>query len=182
MLYFCNCYKTETSPSLDGDFSYLTETGRLQTELLNWSYGSEVIKLLGISDSLLDMGTGGGEFLDQVRPLPSLTMATEGYEPNLPAARDCLEPKGVSVVEVQEDDQLPIEDERFNLIINRHESYDPKEVDRVLRPGGYFLTQQVGGSNDQELNEALSAPLNDDYRHWNLEYAVNELQTSGFIF
>ncbi len=42
---------------------------------------------------------------------------------------------------------------RFDLILNRHESYHPGEIARVLAPGGTFLTQQVGGDELGELRE-----------------------------
>ena len=38
---------------------------------------------------------------------------------------------------------LPFADESFDLVMSRHESLDPVEVDRVLAPGGMLLTQQV---------------------------------------
>lgn len=52
------------------------------------------------------------------------------------------------------------------------------EIARVLRPGGTFLTQQVGGSNLSGLNTLLGAP---PYAHaaWTLEVAVRQLQTAG---
>ena len=37
------------------------------------------------------------------------------------------------------------------MIINRHGSFDPKEISRVLRKGGLFITQQVGCDNDRDL-------------------------------
>lgn len=43
------------------------------------------------------------------------------------------------------EDVLPYEDESMDIIINRHESYDIYEVYRVLKKGGIFITQQVGG-------------------------------------
>jgi len=37
----------------------------------------------------------------------------------------------------------PLRDATFDLVLSRHEAIDPAEVDRVLTPGGTFLTQQV---------------------------------------
>ncbi|KKO52438.1 hypothetical protein XI25_19840 [Paenibacillus sp. DMB20] len=45
------------------DFSYITGTGRMGSQLLSWSYGSMAVPLVRKANSLLDMGTGGGEFL-----------------------------------------------------------------------------------------------------------------------
>lgn len=153
----------------------------MREDPLSWDYGIMVRKALPNSVSLLDMGTGGGEFLGSLAPLPAFTHATEGYAPNVPVARACLEPLGVHVHEVGDDGQLPLPDESFDLVINRHESYDPGEVRRTLRHGGRFITQQVGGRNDIGLNEMLAAPDFDfGMSHWDLPYARVELEAAGF--
>lgn len=157
------------------DFSYLGNTGRLREFPLRWNYFNLIEEALRHSDSLLDMGTGGGEFLSSLSRLPAYSCATEGYEPNVEVARRRLEPLGVAVSFITDDERLPYEDGTFDLIINRHESYSPRELHRILKPGGWFITQQVGGQNDQEFNELLEAP-NDEFAHWNLNYASAELQ------
>jgi len=157
------------------DFSYLGNTGRLQEFPLRWNYYNLVEQAISQSESMLDMGTGGGEFLSRLSRLPAHTCATEGYKPNVEVARRRLEPLGVQVSYIEKDEQIPFADEEFDLVVNRHESYCPKEVHRILKPGGLFITQQVGGTNDQELNEWLAAP-NDEFAHWNLDYAVRELE------
>ncbi|NLA87582.1 MAG: class I SAM-dependent methyltransferase [Clostridiales bacterium] len=50
---------------------------------------------------------------------------------------------------------LPFEADTFDIVINRHASYDLNEVARVLKPGGLFITQQVGGENNRPLTERL---------------------------
>src|SRR5690606_12581277 len=98
--------------------------------------------------------------------------------PNFPIARERLAPLGIEVHTVEDDASLPFPDNSFDLVINRHESYAVSEVERILKPGGHFITQQVGGDNDNELNRLLGAPANDEYAHWNLAYAVNEFTGS----
>ena len=144
-----------------------------------WSYGSIVLARIRQSRALLDIATGGGELLASFSPLPPLTCATESYKPNVPVARERLEPLGVEVFETEEDRPLPFEDEKFDLVINRHESYSPSEVFRVLRPGGWFITQQVGDRNDVDLRRLLGATrFKPD--PWNLKLASDQLTESGF--
>lgn len=170
----------EAAPFEGWDFSHLE--GRMFEETLSWDYASVVRETFTNTASLLDMGTGGGEFLSGLGTLPANTHATEGYAPNIPVARARLEPPGIRVHEVGEDDRLPVHDESFDLVINRHESYDPSEVRRVLRPGGCFITQQVGGSNDIRLNELLAAPDSDfGMPHWNLEFARKGIEDGDFV-
>ncbi|MFE7914974.1 class I SAM-dependent methyltransferase, partial [Bacillus mobilis] len=150
------------------------------SEPLSWSYGSAAFQLMQRAESMLDMGTGGGEFLSMLQPFPSTIYATEGHAPNVPIARKKLEPLGVTVVEVTDDTTLPFQVSQFDLIINQHESYAAPEVNRLLAPNGIFLTQQVGGLDCAELNEQFNTPLNSEFVSWSLETACCELNENGF--
>ncbi|MGO4732619.1 class I SAM-dependent methyltransferase [Paenibacillus sp. 2KB_22] len=162
------------------DFSYVTGSERLQSGMLPWSYGTIARRLLSQTERMLDMGTGGGEMLSRLLPLPPYTCATEGYLPNIPIAEERLQPLGVKVLPVTDDSQLPFEDGEFDLILNRHESYDELEVRRILSVGGLFLTQQVGWSDCREINDRLGIPMPADYAGWELNRAVFQLEQSGF--
>lgn len=144
-----------------------------------WDYREAVRARLPGARSLLDMGTGGGELLSELAPLPPETWATEGYAPNLPVAQARLAPLGVRVVAVGADDRLPLADGRFDLVINRHESFDAAEVRRVLRPGGVFVTQQVGGRDNWELNEALQEQVAMSYEEWDAAHVAGLLRGAG---
>lgn len=146
----------------------------------SWDYRKLVESKIPKSRALMDMGTGGGEFLSSLKSFPPYTCATEAYLPNVPIAKARLEPLGIDVFELGGDNLLPLQNNSLDLIINRHEEYHVSEVKRVLMPDGFFLTQQVGGLNDSAINEKLNIPINPDFLHWNLKFAVNELEEQGF--
>lgn len=158
------------------DFSHLN--GRQEYDPLPWDYRTEVLKGLDPSHCLLDMGTGGGEFLMTLGHPCENTSVTEGYPPNLALCRERLEPLGVEVKESAAETELPFEDARFDRVINRHESYPVAEVLRVLKPGGRFITQQVGGQNCYELRERLGfrVPEND----FDVEHEAAKFAAAGF--
>jgi len=165
-------------PFLGWDFSYVEN--RMVTAPLTWSYTIEILPVLRQVNSLLDMGTGGGEFLSILQPFPEKTYATEAYGPNVPIAKKRLKPLGVEVTQISGDENLPFEDGLFDLIINKHESYSPTEVHRILSEEGIFLTQQVGAHNDNGLIEFFLKNKMSEYPEWTAEFAANELENNGF--
>lgn len=177
---FSSFLKDVNKEFLGWDFSLITGTGRMSSGLLSWSYGSMARSLIQDAESVLDMGTGGGEFLSMLRPFPGFVFATEGYRPNIALAREKLEPLGVTVVPIEEDKDLPFADDQFSLILNQHESYSPNEVRRIIQENGIFLTQQVGGLDCIAVNKSLGAAVNHEFENWNLARAVQQLEENQF--
>ncbi len=159
------------------DFSWLE--GRWIDSLPPWDYRQRVLAALPDAFALLDMGTGGGELLAALAPLPPDSWATENYAPNMPIARGRLEPLRVHIVTGVADDALPFPDGYFDLVINRHESFDAGEIRRILKPGGRFITQQVGGQDNLRLNELLQDEVAFEFIDWGLAVAVQQLAAAG---
>jgi len=160
------------------DFSHLAD--RWITKNPSWDYAQIVREKMEQAGSLLDMGTGGGELLSSFAPLPETTFATENYAPNVQIARNRLEQLNVRVVEIHSDDNLGFEDNFFELIINRHSSFSAGEIYRILKPTGYFITQQVGNTDNVRLNELMQEKVKLSYDNWTLEYAVQQIIENGF--
>lgn len=159
------------------DFSYLE--GRVTEEPLNWDYKKIIKSYLKKTDKLLDMGTGGGEFLLTLNHPFHLTCVTEGYLPNLKLCKERLAPLGITVKHIFKDKEIPYENQMFDIVINKHESYDLDEVYRILKPNGYFITQQVGGLNNVGLSDKLGCIRTIDENH-NLKYILKNLDHSKF--
>jgi len=165
------------------DFSYIV--GREDQVPLHWSYVSEALLRVRKSQALLDMETGGGELLSRFAPFPLKTYATEAYPPNVSIAHNRLDPLGIQVVQVGEDEspdhRLPFGDGFFDLVLNRHGYYWPPEIYRVLQPGGVFLTQQVGDRNDVGIRQLLGAPDAFPNVEWvDMVEAAGNLEQAGF--
>lgn len=169
--------KEYEAPFSGWDFSYLKD--RWIDEEPPWDYREMAQQLLNKSEAVLDMGTGGGELLASLAPLPEYTVATESREPNIAVARERLEPLGVKVIAITEENETPFDDEEFDAVINRHESYQPSEIFRILKAGGTFLTQQVGGNNLVDLAEEFNTTLR--FEKYTYDYQKREILDSGLI-
>lgn len=108
-------------------------------------------------------------------------MVTEGYPPNLRLARERLEPLGVEVVEANDSLQqvLPFEDNSFDLVIDRHTAFNIAEVERVLAPGGTFLTQQVDGRNLSDLSAAFGCEQ--PWTFFTLDFVLEKIKATNLI-
>jgi hypothetical protein len=78
------------------DFTVLGD--RLVLEPPAWSFERMVDEAAARASSMLDMGTGGGEWLSGRRRAAVRTVATEGWPPNVPLAAARLALLGVPVV------------------------------------------------------------------------------------
>jgi hypothetical protein len=77
------------------DFVYISQ--RMLQGQTSWDYHQLVSEKISYANSLLDLDTGGGEFLCSLQPLPQHTYVTEAYPPNVSIAKARLEPLGVQV-------------------------------------------------------------------------------------
>ncbi|MBL6278017.1 class I SAM-dependent methyltransferase [Micromonospora fiedleri] len=153
--------------------------GRATEERPPWGYARLMAARMATVDTALDIDTGGGEVLAEVPHPPRLLVATEAWPPNVPVARARLRPIGATVVAVRPDAPLPLRSATFDLVVSRHPVHtDWPEVARVLRPGGTFLSQQIGPGTVRELSEAILGPLPPP-AHRHPEQAVAAAEAAG---
>ena len=147
---------------------------------LPWDYREEILRYLKPEMRILDIDTGGGEFLLSLNHPHANTAATENYPPNVELCRETLLPLGIDFREADGKGVLPFGDASFDMVINRHGDFNPAEIHRVLKPGGLFITQQVGAENDRELVELLCGqtelPFPDQY----LKITEDQFSQIGF--
>ena len=173
--------KEEKKAHIHGwDFSHIH--GRYsEEENLPWDFRTVINKYLKNNMKLLDIETGGGEFLLSLNHPKHNTSAIEGYQPNVELCKKVLLPLGIDFKEADGDEKLPFENEYFDIIINRHGAYNVTELKRVLKKDGIFITQQVGAENDRELVEILLPKYKDlPYAEHYLNIKQQEISEQGF--
>jgi len=182
------------APFTGWDFSWLA--GRMREMTPPWDYAEEVRAAARHARRLLDVDTGGGEVLARIVSPETFVVATEGHPPNVTVARNRLGPLGIGVVHatsapdnVEQDGSSPLElgsslpfrDRAFELVVDRHSSYWPGEIHRVLRAGGRFLTQQrsEAGTVGEAWSHLFDRP-EDRRPRFDLSFAVRQLRAAGF--
>ncbi|HEY9410518.1 MAG TPA: class I SAM-dependent methyltransferase [Jiangellaceae bacterium] len=144
---------------VDGwDFSWFE--GRATEQRPSWGYAGLIAGRMASAAAALDVQTGGGEVLAGIPQPPPTLAATESWPPNVAIARRNLRHLSAAVYEVGDDADLPFPDASFDLVTSRHPTMTRwDEVARVLRPGGTYLSQQVGAGTMHELSEAMLGPF-----------------------
>ena len=161
------------------DFSHIQGKYR-EEEHLPWDLKEIIQHYLTDESNLLDYDTGGGEFLLSLKHPYEKTAATEGYPPNVQLCSEKLLPLGIDFKECNDPSHIPYENEAFDIVINRHGSFDPKELHRLLKKDGIFVTQQVGANNERELVEMVLPDSSLPYPHLTLEKQRQAFEDAGF--
>jgi SAM-dependent methyltransferase len=140
------------------DFSWFE--GRATEERPPWGYARLVGERMAGATAALDIETGGGEVLAGIGHPPGLLVATESWPPNVAVARASLRPRGGHVVAVADRPTLPFVSASFDLVVSRHPVVTVwDEIARVLRPGGTYLSQQIGPGTNREVTEFFLGPV-----------------------
>ena len=163
-----------TAPVSGWDFSWLA--ARSTSGTLPWSYRREVARRAASVNTMLDMGTGGGERLSRLSPRPPMTVATEAWPPNVPIAAARLRPLGIPSFRTRArrttptptaaSAAAPFRDGVLALVTNRHEAFLAAEVNRVLSPGGVFITQQVDFHSYDDLYRLMGLAVPEQPDSW----------------
>ena len=161
------------------DFSHI-EGRYAEQDDFPWDYRRVIQQYLKPDMKLMDIDTGGGEFLLSLKHPYEHTAAMENYPPNVALCREVLLPLGIDFRPGDGKGPLPFEDESFHMVIDRHGDFNAREIYRVLKPGGFFITQQVGAENDRELVELLCGKTELPFPEQYLAIASRKFREVGF--
>ncbi len=161
------------------DFSHINKRYDEEDDL-SWDYQKVIQRYLKPHHKLLDVDTGGGEFLLSLNHPLGNCSATENFEPNVKLCKEKLLPLGIDFKKADGLDELPFEDETFDIIINRHGDFNTKDLYRLLKKGGIFITEQVGAENDRELVELLLGDIDLPFPEQYLDKISEKFKNAGF--
>ena len=173
------CKAEEAIATIHGwDFSHIAN--RYEMGDLPWDYREAVLKHLRPDMQILDIDTGGGEVLLSLDHPHGNTAAMENYPPNVVLCAETLIPLGIDFRAGDSGGKYPFEDSRFDLVLDRHGNFNVSEICRVLKPGGLFITQQVGAENDRELVALLGYDTSPAFSEQYLSVTADKFRSAGF--
>jgi len=151
------------------DFSHINDK-YCEEDDLPWDYDQIVRSYLKDEMKLLDYDTGGGEYLLSLNHPYENTCATEGYPPNVELCKERLIPLGIDLRECNDCRNIPFEDETFDIMINRHGDFDPKEIKRILKKN----------RNDRDLVEMVLPDIKEPFPDLYLDLQKRNFLDQGF--
>ncbi len=138
---------------------------KMWSEPAPWTYQEIVRRYLRPTDRVLDIATGGGEVFLSLVPFMGSGLGTDFGPQMIATARentpaDLAEKVSWAVMNAQ---NLKVEPGDFDLVLNRHGPVFLEPALRALRPGGYFICQQVGGLNSRNIIRLFGWDSGGDY-------------------
>jgi SAM-dependent methyltransferase len=118
-----------------------------------WEYHEVARRYLTQLQRVLDIGTGGGERFLQLAEYFGSGIGIDA-DPEMVDVAQHNTPDNVNCrvkFLAMDAAELEFPDESFDVVLNRHAPAYADEIARVLRPGGYFVTQQVGARNTANI-------------------------------
>src|SRR5271170_222361 len=129
-----------------------------------WNYHDLAVRYLRLNDSVLDIGTGGGETFSQLATSfgQGLGIDTDAQMIQLAVANSTSGNVRFRVGSAR----LEAIAETFDVILDRQAPFDLDAIAAHLKPAGYFVTQQVGERNmacvqaalGQEIGQEITQP------------------------
>ncbi len=130
-----------------------------------WDYVGIVRRYVKPSDRVLDCGTGGGERFLELCGRSAFGIGLDHASEMLRVAKENQVRLGVTHIAWIQGrvEALPCRAASIDLVLNRHANIDTGEILRVLRPGGLFVTQQVGADNLRVICQAFGCGPGGEY-------------------
>ncbi|WP_034465994.1 class I SAM-dependent methyltransferase [Butyrivibrio proteoclasticus] len=160
------------------DFSHIHDRYEEEDDL-PWDYAQIIKENLTDNMKIMDFDTGGGEFLLSLKHPYENTSATEGYPPNVELCKKTLIPLGIDFRACDDATKVPFDDSSFDMMINRHGDFDPRETARLLKDGGIFITEQVGAENDRDLVEMVLPEVPKPFPELMLDIQKKKFEEAG---
>jgi len=150
--YYNDLYE-KAGKRIGWDFSHLKTTEEGQ----GWDFYKEVLKKVKPTDFILDIGTGGGERILKIAKHFKSVYGID-HSPSMvsTAKKNLNKTKSKNVkFSMMDSSKLDFPDNYFDIVTDRHCDFNPYEVFRVLKKGGYFFTQQVSEGDQMNIKKAF---------------------------
>ncbi len=181
----------KVAPRHGWDFSSMNT----ERQPVPWDYIDEVKKHLKPTDEVLDIGTGGGERFTQLSTNFKAGVGVD-IDPQMVAIATQNAKDAPNLSFFATDQKLGGLDRKFDVIINRHAPFDIAAIKAHLKPGGLFITQQVGEKNMQNVKVALDQTIDTptitrdqveagglgivEFKEYDVEYIVKDIESVVF--
>lgn len=164
------------------DFGKISKRTKAVDE--KWDYLKLVMKYLNKDTYLLDIGTGGGEKLIDFAKAVRKAVGIDHSEGMISTANRNLKKSGlenIQFINVDSTKKYPFLNDSFDLVICRHAPFNSEEIFRVLKSGGFFITQQVGEKDKENIKNIFGRGQSFGEKPGNAQKRyVNELKKAGF--
>jgi len=171
----------EVGKNIGWDFSIIESRKIIKGK--KWDFLRVVKQFLNKDKILLYIGTGGGEKILQISYFCKKIVGIDNSLEMVNKSNENLVKSGRKNIEfrVADSKKLPFNDNFFDIVTARHAPFSSKEVTRVLKKGGLFISQQVGESDKKNIKKLFGRGQSFGKKSGNLiRRYIQELKDVGF--
>lgn len=136
----------EISQTMDGDTSYTESPKQYDEKTIIQQY-------LTPQSHVAYLTVDGGEFVKEFNQFTEATFDVEPYG-DIEKTKAKLEDLPVQVTSLTSSGQMPFKDNKIDILACIYSNYDKFEIQRILKPQGYFIVNQMGTDNFREILHA----------------------------
>ena len=153
----------------------------------SYNYYHKVVENITMETKMLDVGCGGGEKAAKYFSLAKKIVMLDNEPEMLQKAKENVkkfnnekQAKKFEFVLADVDEKLPFEDETFDLVVSRHCGANMKEVYRVLKNGGIFISEDIDDLDCDEIKQYYKRGQNFQLDYVSKEKIFKDCADAGF--
>ena len=133
----------QISQSMNGDYSYEETTPQYDIK-------NVLDRYIDQSSHLAYLSIDGGEFVKEYNHYTEATFVVEPYG-DIENVKSKFIDLPVKVTKLTPGGQMPFKDNKMDIVVCMKSNYNKNEIQRVLKPGGYFIVNKNGTANYKEF-------------------------------
>jgi ubiquinone/menaquinone biosynthesis C-methylase UbiE len=141
-----------------------------------WNLEEQIKNFLTLNHTILDIGAGDARKLIGIASYCKKIVALEPSSEMRELANKLIAKNNITNIEMVDglSEKLPFQNSYFDIVTSMLAPWNSEEVFRVLKPGGYFINEAIGGADKIEFKQEFGKDEDGNWRGSLMQLSPNE--------